>query len=540
MSVDIIGWLFDSSSFSPHGFCLLWDPALLWTYALSDIGIGLAYFSIPLALTIFVRRRTDIVLRPVFWLFAIFTLLCGLSHWLDVLTLWIPAYGLEGIVKAATAIISCVTAFMLWRLLPEALAIPSPARLRQANAALMESEAKLHQAQKMEAVGQLTGGMAHDFNNMLQAIGGGLTLIERAAARGKTADIGRYTAAAREALDRAARLTHRLLAFSRRQALLPRAVEPDALIRGMAELIRRSLGPTIRLELQLGDGKWPAFSDESQLENALLNLAINARDAMPDGGDLIVATADVHCTPADLTDQPDVRAGDFVAIRVTDTGAGMSPDVMARAFEPFFTTKPLGQGTGLGLSQIYGFVRQSGGFTRLESSPGRGTSVHLHLPRYHASDTATPEDERPATPEPVASATRHPAAIPGATVLVVEDEAAIRAQIVEALRETGYQVREAGDAETGLAIALSREPLDLLVTDVGLPGLNGRQLAEAARERKPGLPVLLITGYAGTALNDLKPENGIEIVHKPFRIDDLLARVEAGLENARKLREHPV
>jgi signal transduction histidine kinase/ActR/RegA family two-component response regulator len=513
-------WLFDSSGLTPHGFCLLWEPGLIWTYAVSDIVIGIAYFSIPAALAIFARRRRDLVFRPVFWLFAAFIFLCGTTHFLDVLTLWVPAYDLQAVIKVATAIASVVTAVALWWLLPQALALPSHAQIQMANTALRRSEERFYQAQKMEAVGQLTGGIAHDINNMLQGISGSLEMLERRIFQGRVDNLMRYVGTARRAVDSAAGLTHRMLAFARRQALQPKAVEPDTLIAGMEELVRRTIGPMIILRTALHDGIWSALCDPNQLESALLNLAINGRDAMPAGGHLPITTADRLLTAEDLSDQDDAQPGGYVEIAVSDTGTGMTRDVMSRAFEPFFTTKPTGQGTGLGLSQVYGFVRQSGGFVRLDSTPGSGTTVRIYLPRAGEAGAG------PTVPGEAARPSGHDVqetAVP--TVLVVDDEELVRLTVVEALRDEGYRVLEAEDGPSGLRIAESPRRIDLLVTDVGLPGLNGRQLADAARERRPRLPILFITGYAGTALEDRSLTSGMEVIRKPFAIDTLVTRI---------------
>ena len=382
-----------------------------------------------------------------------------------------------------------------------------------------QAEEALHQAQKMEALGQLTGGIAHDFNNMLQAIGGSLELGRRRVAQGRAGEVTRYIEAARKTVERAAALTHRLLAFARRQALQPRAVEPDALINDIAELIRRTVGPGVAVELRLRDGAWSVLCDPNQLENVLLNLAINARDAMPEGGSLTIGSEDVCLGEADITDQEGARAGDYVEIAVADTGVGMDEATQAHAFEPFFTTKPIGQGTGLGLSQVYGFVRQSGGFVRLASAPGRGTTVRLYLPRHKRSQG----------PQAQSLAVEPERTGAGKAVLLVEDEADVRTQVAEQLRELGYQVLEAADGPAALLVLCSSAHVDVLVTDVGLPGgLNGRQVADVARERRPGLPVLFITGYAGGPLHyGAALEPGMEMMNKPFALDELAAKVRA-------------
>ncbi len=384
------------------------------------------------------------------------------------------------------------------------------AQMEQRTAELMAAEAALRQSQKMEAVGQLTGGIAHDFNNMLQGIAGAIELLERRVAQGRTAEVARYAAAARDGVKRAANLTHQLLAFSRRQALAPKRVELPGLIAGIAGLIQQTAGPAIAFERRLMGDCWAVRCDPNQLENAILNLAINARDAMRPGGRLTIETSQATLGAADVAGWEGAAAGDYVRLSVRDTGAGMSPDVLEHAFEPFFTTKPAGQGTGLGLSQVYGFARQSNGILVLESAPGVGTAVHLYLPR----------DEGPAGPAAVEAGPCEPAVGQGGLVLLVEDEPAIRTFGAEVLRELGYTVQEAADGAVALKFLRSCHEggrgVDLLVADVGLPGgLNGRQLADAAREIWPDLPVLLITGYAGSALGKTLPA-GMGLLTKPF------------------------
>ncbi len=386
-------------------------------------------------------------------------------------------------------------------------------RLRREMAEHRATEATLHQAQKMDAVGQLTGGIAHDFNNVLQAIGGCLEMLQRRVEQGRTDEALPYLEAARKAVEHAAALTHRLLTFARRQQLQPRAVDPDELIESMADLVRRLVGPAITVELRLRSA-WTVLCDLNQLESALLNLAINARDAMPEGGWLTLSTDDVQLSEADVAGQEGAEPGGYVEIAVADTGTGMDKATRMRAFEPFFTTKPLGQGTGLGLSQLYGFVRQSGGVARLDSAPGQGTAVRLYLPQHeqaHEQQALLPAAE----PE-----------LPGAggTVLLVEDEATVRAMAAERLRELGCDVLEAADGPAALRLLRSGARVDVLVTNLGLPsGLNGRQVADVAREHVPDLPVLFITGHPGSVLEGhLAP--GMEVIGKPFALDTLAAR----------------
>lgn len=399
-----------------------------------------------------------------------------------------------------------------------ALAANLEAQVVERTSQLAQSEEALRQSQKMEAVGQLTGGLAHDFNNLLAGITGSLELVRRRVAEGRLADLDRYVAAGLGAAKRAAALTHRLLAFSRRQTLEPKALAVNKLVSGMEDLVRRTIGPSVDLEVVAGVGLWTVQADASQLENALLNLCINARDAMPDGGKLTIETANRRIDERGAL-TADVAPGQYVSLCVSDSGVGMTPEVVARAFDPFFTTKPMGLGTGLGLSMIYGFAKQSGGHARIYSELGKGTMVCIYLPRHLAGE---PEVEG----EVVES--RAPRAERGQTVLVLDDEPTVRMFVVEVMGELGYATLEAGDGPEAMRILESDARIDLLVSDVGLPGgMNGRQVADAGRALRPELKVLFMTGYAENAVlshGHLGP--GMHVMTKPFELDTLARRAK--------------
>jgi PAS domain S-box-containing protein len=403
-----------------------------------------------------------------------------------------PIIGSNGTVEGVSVIVRDVTARKRDEALLRELNSSLEKRVAAEIAERTKTEEALRQSQKMEAVGQLTGGLAHDFNNLLTGVTGNLELLLTRIMQGRTRDLERYVKAAQGAAERAASLTHRLLAFSRRQTLDPKPTNLNRLVRGMEELIRRTVGPAITVEpMVAAGGLWSTLVDPGQLENALLNLCINARDAMPDGGKITIETGN-RWLDNHAAQERDVPPGQYVSLCVSDTGTGMPPDVVAKAFDPFFTTKPIGQGTGLGLSMIYGFVRQSGGQARIYSEMGQGTMVCLYLPRYLG-------DEESAEEAPLLATT--PRAEQGETVLVVDDEPTIRMLAAEVLEDLGYSAIEAADGAAGLKILESGERIDLLVTDVGLPGgMNGRQLAEAARVARPHLKVLFITGYAENAV----------------------------------------
>jgi len=391
-------------------------------------------------------------------------------------------------------------------------------RVAERTAELMRAEEQLRHSQKMEAVGQLTGGLAHDFNNLLAGISGSLELMQTRLAQGRISDLDRYLTGAQGAAKRAAGLTQRLLAFSRRQTLDPKPVLLNRLVSGMQDLITRSVGPTIHVETAFAGGLWTTFVDVGQLENALLNLCINARDAMPDGGKLTIETSN-RWFDERAGRQRGLPPGQYVSLCVSDTGTGMSPEIVERAFDPFYTTKPIGQGTGLGLSMVHGFAGQSGGTARIYSEPGKGTMICIYLPRHLADDVGE---------EDVVDVTATPHSAEHETILVVDDEPLVRMVAVEILEELGYHVLEAGDAPTALKIINSGQPIDLLVTDVGLPGgMNGRQLADAVRAERPDFKVLFVTGYAENAvLNHGHLEHGMHVMTKPFLSDAFARRVK--------------
>jgi signal transduction histidine kinase len=396
--------LFDTAALTPHGYCLSWEPGLIALHVVSDGLITASYYSIPLAIALLLLRRGDVAFSWMAWLFAIFIMACGTTHLMGIWTLWYPDYLTDGMVKAVTAVASVMTAVALWPLLPRLVAVPSPGLLLQANERLTQqiaerdaavtalrvetaererAEGMLRQSQKMEAVGQLTGGVAHDFNNLLQVIQANLEAVSARLAEDDPQR--RHIERALAGTERGAALTQQLLAFARRQSLRPMAFDVAERITASAEMLRGMLAVEIAVETQSAHDLWMAEADPHQLETALLNLAINARDAMPNGGRLMISASNARLDAAATAGLADVEAGDYVRIAVSDTGTGMTSEVREAAFEPFFTTKPIGQGSGLGLSQVYGFVKQSRGHITLDSMPGEGTTVALYLRRAVAA-----------------------------------------------------------------------------------------------------------------------------------------------------------
>jgi signal transduction histidine kinase len=526
---DLLKPFFDGS-YAPHGYCLLWQPELIWTHVIADSLIALAYFSIPVALIALVRKRQDVAFGWIFWLFALFITACGATHIMAIWTLWNGSYGVEALVKVVTAIASVATAIVLWPLLPKLIALPSPARLRTVNADLERlveqrdqaiaelqeqslqrerAEAALVQSQKLEAVGQLTGGIAHDFNNLLQAISGSLEMTLRHPDDQKR--ITRWSQQALKAVESGQSLTSRLLAFARIQhlALVPMRVFP--LIEGMSDMIQRSIGPMIQLKINAEDADAAAIADRTQLELAILNLTINARDAMPDGGVLEISTATrsgkVHA---------DLPEGDYLEIVVRDTGIGMSPDVLSRAVEPFFTTKGIGKGTGLGLSMVFGVVTQSGGAVTIESEPDKGTTVRLLLRRTYE---AAMDDRRGRQPRD------RDAILLGRTILLIDDDDRVREIMADTLGDAGARVVAAPNGETGLSLLADENP-DLVVVDFAMPGINGAEVARRARQFNADLPVIIVSGFAESAKLVEVTGPDVNLLRKPFRNAELLQAAE--------------
>lgn len=641
--------LLDSSMFSPHGICLLWEPELIWLHVVSDASIAAAYFSIPFALAILVTKRRDLQFGWVFWAFAIFILACGLTHLLSIYTLWVPIYGIEGLVKAATAVASIFTAVALWPLLPKILTIPSPFELQKVQAALEEEEIKsrdatlllqqvgeaqramresvtrltavvetavdgvilfdaqarillfnpacerlfgyradevmnldigmlmagekrpsspaharrlatgeavglrkngssfpmdlsvgqawqdgeliyvgivhdltarklteqqLQQAQKMETVGQLSGGIAHDFNNLLTVIiGNAEHLGEQLKGR---PDLRQFADDICESGERGAELTQRLLAFSRRQLLQPKPIDCRELLQSMLKLLKRTLRENIEISTAFGPGAIQAFADRAQLESAVLNLALNAQDAMPSGGRLTLSTELAAIDEDYRALHPEVASGAYALISVTDDGEGMTPEVVEHAFEPFFTTKEVGKGSGLGLSMVYGFARQSDGHVSIYSEQGLGTTVRIYLPRVGAGQSATE------TPENDEAAPRG-----HETILIAEDDPFVRSSVILRVEALGYRVVAAVNGQEALQRLRADPGIDMLFTDIVMPGgMSGWELADQARRIRPGLPVLFTSGYTlETLVEQGRVQAQAVVLTKPYRKAELAQRL---------------
>ena len=443
----------------------------------------------------------------------------GSVHWIDIRARAIRAQ--NGRVSLLSGVTSDITERKLAEHQLRRLNETLEQQVEERTSQLRHNEEVLRQSQKMEAVGQLTGGIAHDFNNMLTGIIGSLELLRRRLARGRTDDLDGLIDLGVTSANRAAALTHRLLAFSRRQSLDPKPVLMNDLVNSMGELLNRSVNESIRLDMCLDPELWTAEADPNQLESALLNLVLNARDAMPDGGMLMIETFNRHLDREFTNAYENLLPGDYVVLSVRDTGCGMPENVISRAFDPFFTTKPIGQGTGLGLSMIYGFSKQSHGHVAIESQVGDGTTVQLFLPRYQGAE----QQEAPALPNDT------PQAREGETILLVEDDPAVRALVSQVLSELGYAYVEAGDAAGAIPILESSQRIDLMISDVGLPGMNGRQLADIGRQLRADLKVLFITGYAENAsARSGFLEEGMQMITKPFAFDQLTAKVREMIE----------
>ncbi|PAY07587.1 hybrid sensor histidine kinase/response regulator [Bradyrhizobium sp. UFLA03-84] len=542
--------LLDSSTFSPHGICLLWEPELIWLHVISDALIAASYFSIPFALAILVSKRRDFQFGWMAWPFATFILACGLTHVFSIYTLWVPIYGLEGLLKALTAIASIITAVLLWPLIPKILAIPSEQQLREAHVALAEegrqrqrsefllerfreaeaNESKIRQAQKMEAVGQLTGGIAHDFNNILTVITGTIDILAEAVTHNR--QLTEITGLIRDAADRGASLTRHLLAFARKQPLQPSDVDVNALMVDTIELLRPTIGDHVDIDFRPMPDLPRALVDANQLVTAIINLALNARDAMPKGGRLRIETRTAEFKPSDVHGHDGLAAGDYVAVALTDNGQGIAEADLAKVFEPFFTTKDVGKGTGLGLSMVYGFVKQSNGHIVLDSELGRGTRVMLFLPR---AATVSPAAAPPERRQPEARGAQE-------IVLVVEDDKLVRSYVLTQIESLGYTTLSANNGDEALAVLDSGAPVDLLFTDVIMPGaMNGRDLATEAKRRRPGLRVLFTSGYTDDAIDqDGKLEQGILFLGKPYSRAQLARMLRVALrEKEVRLAQEP-
>jgi signal transduction histidine kinase len=542
MMWSLLERLLDSSTLSPHGICLLWEPELIWLHVVSDAVIATSYFSIPFALAILVSKRRDFQFGWVAWAFATFILACGLTHVFSIYTLWVPIYGIEGIVKAITAAASIVTAVMLWPLIPKILAIPTAEQLREAHVALEEegkhrrasetllqrfqeteaTETQIRQAQKMEAIGQLTGGIAHDFNNILTVITGTIEILGEAVENDP--DLAEIAQLIADAAARGAALTQHLLAFARKQPLQPIGVDVNLLMPKAIELLRPTIGGLIDIDFVPAGEVSAALVDPNQLTTAVLNLALNARDAMPNGGNLVFRTGNIELSDDDAKTCDGLAAGRYVTISIGDTGHGIAEPDLPKVFDPFFTTKEVGKGTGLGLSMVYGFVKQSGGHIAIKSEKGRGTTVRIYLPQIEGT-AITATDSR---------ISESPRGGHGA-ILVVEDDALVRAYVITQIRSLGYTTLSAANAQEALTVLRSSDPIDLLFTDVIMPGsMNGRELSIEALKLRPTLNVLFTSGFTEDAMDqDGRLDPDILLLVKPYSRADLARMIHLAMRTDR-------
>ena len=530
------------STLSPHGACLLWQPELIWLNAASDALVAIALFTTGFVLASYVWwRRGDIMplFSIVFSAYATFIALCGVNRLLSILTMWVPAYYIEGTIKGVVAVVSLGITAGLLRLRPRLRVLPTRIQVERAYVALEEeirqrrkaeamvrrfqeieaTETQVRQAQKMEAVGQLTGGVAHDFNNILTVITGTIEILADAVRdRPHLAQITNLIASAAA---RGAELTQHLLAFARRQPLQPRSTDVNALIIDAARLLRPTLGEQIEIESMLSPDSAPALIDPSQLSTAILNLALNARDAMPEGGKLTLETRNVVLDADYASMNSDVKPGNYVMIAVSDTGEGIPANLIEKVFEPFFTTKDVGKGSGLGLSMVYGFVKQSNGHIKIYSEEGHGTTVKLYLPQ--AADVASVAE---AVVADVSGFERG-----DKSILIVEDDALVREYVVTQIGSLGYKTLAASNAAEALAIINGPETIDLLFTDVIIPGgMNGRQLALAAVKQRPELKILYTSGYTENAIvHHGRLDAGVLLLAKPYLSSDLARMIRTAL-----------
>jgi signal transduction histidine kinase/ActR/RegA family two-component response regulator len=527
------------STLIPHGACLLWRPELIWLNAISDAMVAVAFFATAFVLGSYVwRRRRDVMFRGVFWSLAIFAAVCGATRLLSIITLWVPAYDIESAAKGFLALISMALTGAMLLMSPRLMVLPTRIQLQRAYAALDEevrrrrtaeamvqrfremeaTESQVRQAQKMEAIGQLTGGVAHDFNNLLTVITGTIEILGDAVK--DRPHLGQIVDMISAAAVRGADLTQHLLAFARRQPLQPHSTDVNALVIDAARLLRPTLGEQIEIESMLAHDSVPALIDPSQLSTAILNLALNARDAMPNGGKLTLETKNVVLDESYAGMNSEVSPGNYVMIAVSDTGEGIPGSLLDKVIEPFFTTKGVGKGSGLGLSMVYGFVKQSNGHIKIYSEEGQGTTVKLYLPQARSVADLLP-----------AKASILELERGDETILIVEDDALVREYVVTQIGRLGYGTLAASNAAEALAIIDGPERIDLLFTDVIMPGgMNGRQLATEALKRRPQLKVLYTSGYTENAIvHHGRLDAGVLLLPKPYVGSELARMLKTAL-----------